>query len=679
MTQNSRKILVTGALPYANGPLHLGHLVGYIQADIWVRFNKMMGHQCTFVCGSDSHGTPIMIQAQKLGITPEELVNTIEKEHQADFKGFYIDFDNYYSTHSEENRELVETVFQRHLKKNNIAKRTIKQAYDPEKNMFLPDRFIKGDCPKCNAKDQYGDNCEVCGATYAPTELKNAYSTLSGAKPIEKESEHYFFKLQNYEKLLHDWTRNGHLQEEVTNKLDEWFKAGLKEWDISRDSPYFGFQIPGESDKYFYVWLDAPIGYMASFKNLCAKREGLDFNEYWGKDSQVELYHFIGKDIIYFHALFWPAILSGADFRTPTAIFANGFLTIDGQKMSKSRGTFIKARTYLNNLQPEYLRYYFAAKLSSRTEDLDINFDDFTQRVNSDLVGKYVNIASRCASFLNNNFGGVLSSTCAEPALYEEFVTAGDSIAEKFDTLEYSQAIRQIMALADRANQYIDEKKPWTAAKDPARQQEVQDICSMGINLFRVLSIYLKAVLPQTAKNVETFLDIAPLTWNDRLKPLLSHTIKTFQPLTKRLDKKEIDAMKEAAQQDFSTEAKPLAIEQTASTIEPIKETISIDDFAKIDLRIAKILHAEHVEGAEKLLRLELDIGSEKRQIFAGIKSAFAPEDLIGKFTVVVANLAPRQMRFGESQGMMIVASGAGKDLWLVSPAEGATPGMRVK
>ncbi|MDR3477758.1 MAG: methionine--tRNA ligase [Gammaproteobacteria bacterium] len=679
MPQGVRKILATSALPYANGPLHLGHILGYIQTDIWVRFQKMRGHECIYICGSDSHGTPIMIQAEKLGLKPEVMVEQIRKEHEADFAGFLIEFDNYYTTHSPENKALAETIFSRHVEKGNIVKHTIKQAFDPEKNMFLPDRFIKGECPKCGAKDQYGDSCEVCGATYAPTELKNAYSTLSGAKPIEKESEHYFFKLQNYEKLLHDWTRNGHLQEEVTNKLDEWFKAGLKEWDISRDSPYFGFQIPGESDKYFYVWLDAPIGYMASFKNLCAKREGLDFNEYWGKDSQVELYHFIGKDIIYFHALFWPAILSGADFRTPTAIFANGFLTIDGQKMSKSRGTFIKARTYLNNLQPEYLRYYFAAKLSSRTEDLDINFDDFTQRVNSDLVGKYVNIASRCASFLNNNFGGVLSSTCAEPALYEEFVTAGDSIAEKFDTLEYSQAIRQIMALADRANQYIDEKKPWTAAKDPARQQEVQDICSMGINLFRVLSIYLKAVLPQTAKNVETFLDIAPLTWNDRLKPLLSHTIKTFQPLTKRLDKKEIDAMKEAAQQDFSTEAKPLAIEQTASTIEPIKETISIDDFAKIDLRIAKILHAEHVEGAEKLLRLELDIGSEKRQIFAGIKSAFAPEDLIGKFTVVVANLAPRQMRFGESQGMMIVASGAGKDLWLVSPAEGATPGMRVK
>ncbi|MDR3492343.1 MAG: methionine--tRNA ligase [Gammaproteobacteria bacterium] len=678
MTQNSRKILVTGALPYANGPLHLGHLVGYIQADIWVRFNKMMGHQCTFVCGSDSHGTPIMIQAQKLGITPEELVNTIEKEHQADFKGFYIDFDNYYSTHSEENRELVETVFQRHLKKNNIAKRTIKQAYDPEKNMFLPDRFIKGDCPKCNAKDQYGDNCEVCGATYAPTELKNAYSTLSGAKPIEKESEHYFFKLQNYEKTLHEWTRKGHLQEEVSNKLDEWFKSGLQEWDISRDAPYFGFTIPGETQKYFYCWLDAPVGYMASFKNLCAKNKALDFAEYWDQDSKTELYHFIGKDIIYFHALFWPAVLSGADFRTPTAIFANGFLTVDGQKMSKSRGTFIKAKTFLDHLPPEYLRYYFAAKLSHHIEDLDINFDDFTLRVNSDLVGKYVNIASRCASFINNLFDGKLSATLAEPKLYQEFVDAGTNIAEKFSSRDYSQAIRQIMALADRANQYIDERKPWTIAKDPARLSEVQDICSMGINLFRALSVYLKPVLPKTAENIEDFLQISPLTWQDINTPLLNHTIKKFQPLSQRLDKKEIDTMKAAVQNDLDITTSNEKVEAPFD-FEPIKETISIDDFAKIDLRIAKIIHAEHVEGAEKLLRLELDLGHEKRLVFAGIKSAYQPEQLIGKHTVMVANLAPRKMRFGESQGMVLAAGPGGKDLWILTPEDGAKPGMRVK
>jgi methionyl-tRNA synthetase len=672
-----RKILVTSALPYANGPLHLGHMVGYIQADIWVRFQKMQGHECTYICGSDSHGTPIMIQAQKVGIAPEVLVEQIRQEHQTDFAEFMVDFDNFYTTHSPENKELVETIFERQSKKDNIIKRTIKQAYDPEKKMFLPDRFIKGECPKCGAKDQYGDNCEVCGATYVPTDLKNAYSTLSGAKPIEKESEHYFFKLQNYEKLLHDWTRNGHLQSQVTNKLDEWFAAGLQEWDISRDAPYFGFTIPGETEKYFYCWLDAPVGYMASFKNLCSKRPELNFDEYWHKDSKTELYHFIGKDIIYFHALFWPAVLSGADFRTPTAIFANGFLTVDGQKMSKSRGTFIKARTYLTHLPPEDLRYYFAAKLGSHMEDLDINFDDFTSRVNSDLVGKFVNIASRCASFINNNFAGKLSVKCSEPELYNEFANTGDSIADKYTALEFSQAVRQIMALADRANQYIDEKKPWVAAKDPARAQDVQDICSVGINLFYVLAIYLKPILPKTAKHIEDFLNIKPLTWDARKTPLENHNIKAFQPLIQRLDKKEIDAMKEAAREDVApTETVKPA---NPSNQEAIKETISIDDFAKIDLRIAKIIKAEHVDGAEKLLRLELDLGNETRQVFAGIKSAYAPEELVGKMTVMVANLAPRQMRFGESQGMVLAAGPGGKDLWLLNPDDGAQPGMRVK
>lgn len=679
MPQGIRKILVTNALPYANGPLHLGHLVGYVQADVWVRFQKMRGHHCTYICGSDAHGTPIMIHAEKLGLKPDVMVEQIRQQHLADFSGFHIEFDNFHTTHSPENKALVEETFKRHVDKGNIHKRTIKQAFDPEKNMFLPDRFIKGECPKCGAKDQYGDSCEACGATYAPTELKNAYSTLSGSKPIEKESEHYFFKLQNFEKLLHDWTRNGHLQEQVTHKLDEWFKAGLQEWDISRDAPYFGFTIPGESNKYFYCWLDAPIGYMASFKNLCENNPIYNFDEYWNKDSETELYHFIGKDIIYFHALFWPAVLSGANFRTPTAIFANGFLTIDGQKMSKSRGTFIKARTYLDHLPPEYLRYYFTAKLSSRIEDLDINFDDFTQRVNSDLVGKFVNIASRCASFLNNNFGGKLSENCAEPALYEEFANAGEFIAEKMDSLDFSHATRHIMALADRANQYIDEKKPWTAAKDPARQQEVQDICTMGINLFRVLAIYLKPVLPATAENIEDFLNVAPLVWNDRLTPLLNHTIKIFKPLSKRLDKKEIDAMKAAAQEDVIQQPAATETTKTTSTQEPIKETISIDDFAKIDLRIAKIAKAEHVEGAEKLLRLELDLGNETRQVFAGIKSAYQPEQLVGKLTVMVANLAPRQMRFGESQGMVLAAGPGGKDLWILSPDVGAEPGMRVK
>jgi len=676
MTIGVRKILVTNALPYANGSLHLGHLVGYIQADIWVRYQRMQGQHCIYICGSDSHGTPIMIQAQKLGIEPEELVKNMQLEQHADLKDFFVEFDNYYTTHSLENKTLVEDIFHKHMQNGNIIKRTIKQAYDPEKKMFLPDRYVKGECPKCGAKDQYGDNCEVCGATYVPTDLKNPYSTLSGAKPIEKESEHYFFKLQNYEKLLHEWTHRGHLQSEVANKLDEWFKAGLQEWDISRDAPYFGFKIPGEADKYFYCWLDAPVGYMASFKNFCDTHKNYDFAEYWNKDSNTELYHFIGKDIIYFHALFWPAVLSGANYRTPTAIFANGFLTVDGQKMSKSRGTFIKARTYLNTLPPEYLRYYFAAKLSNRIEDLDINFDDFTSRVNSDLVGKYVNIASRCASFINNQFDGMLSPACTEQKLYDEFSQAGDSIAEKYTDLEFSQVVRQVMALADRANQYIDEKKPWAVAKDPARKQEVQDICSLGINLFRLLTIYLKPILPQTAKNAEEFLNIQPLTWGARLTPLTNHRINPFQPLLKRLEKKEIDTMKEAAKEDLATLDVALA---QATNKEAIKDTINIDDFAKIDLRIAKIIAAEHVEGAEKLLRLELDIGGETRQVFAGIKSAYQPEQLVGKFTVMVANLAPRKMRFGESQGMVLAAGPGGKDLWLLSPDEGAQPGMRVK
>lgn len=674
MSSKSRTILVTNALPYANGSLHLGHLVGYIQADIWVRFQKMRGNHCIYICGSDSHGTPIMIQAEKLGLTPEKLVSQIRAEHQTDFKDFLIEFDNYYTTHSPENQELSESFFETHKKQGNIFKHRISQLYDPEKNMFLPDRFIKGECPRCNSKDQYGDSCETCGATYLPTELKNPYSTLSGSKPIEKESDHYFFKLQNYEKMLKAWTHDNHLQEQVTNKLDEWFKDGLHEWDISRDSPYFGFKIPGESDKYFYCWLDAPIGYIASFKNYCAQHPEINFNDYWQHDSKVELYHFIGKDIIYFHALFWPAILEGVGFRTPTAIFANGFLTIDGQKMSKSRGTFIKARTYLNHLQPEYIRYYFATKLSNRIEDLDINFDDFAQRVNSDLVGKFVNIASRCASFIQKNYAGKLSDTLAEKKLFADFAAAGDTLAEKYEKLEFSQATRQIMALADRANQYIDEKKPWSLIKDPSRSQEVQAICTMGINLFRLLMIYLKPVLPQTATKVEAFLNISPLMWDDKNQPLLDHSINEFQPLAQRLEKKQIDTMKNAAQEDIDNSsavvAPPAPVEQ---------KYITIDDFAKIDLRIAKIINAEHVEGAEKLLRLELDVGDQKRQVFAGIKSAYQPEQLVGKLTIIVANLAPRQMRFGLSEGMVLAAGPGGKDLWLLSPDEGAQPGMKVK
>lgn len=676
-----RKILVTNALPYANGHLHLGHMVGYIQADIWVRMQRMQGHDCTYICGSDSHGTPIMISAEKLGVTPETMIAEIQQSHAKDFTDFAINFDNYYSTHSPENKELVEHIYQQHVKAGDIEKRTIKQLFDPEKNMFLPDRFIKGECPNCHAKDQYGDSCESCGATYAPTDLKNPYSTLSGAKPIEKESEHFFFKLQNYEDFLKAWTRRGHLQEQVTNKLDEWFKEGLREWDISRDSPYFGFDIPGEPNKYFYVWLDAPIGYIASFKNLCNKRSDLDFNEYWSKDSKVELFHFIGKDIIYFHALFWPAILEGAGYRTPSAIFANGFLTINGQKMSKSRGTFIKARDYLNHLRPEYLRYYFAAKLSNRIEDLDINFDDFVLRVNADLVGKFINIASRCASFINKHFDGKLSSTCSEQALFNDFAKAGDEIADKWDKMEFSHAIRQIMALADKANQYIDEKKPWSLMKDESKHQEVQAVCSTGINLFRVLMVYLKPVLPQTAEQVERFLNISPLKWQDKNTPLLNHQIGEYQALMNRIDPKQIEAMKMAIQQETANQTQATKATAPAEKVEVKNDYISIDDFSKIDLRVAKIIEAEAVEGADKLLRLKVELGDgETRQIFAGIKSAYQPENLVGKHVVVVANLAPRKMRFGLSEGMVLAASGEGIDgLWVITPETGAQAGMKVK
>jgi methionyl-tRNA synthetase len=543
----TRKILATYALPYANGSLHLGHLVGFVQTDMWVRFQKMQGAECVFICGCDGHGTPIMIQAEKMQITPENLVAQFQAEHQKDLQGFLIELDNYHTTHSAENQLLVNTFYQRHREKGNIIQRVIKQAYDPEKKMFLPDRYIKGECPRCSAKDQYGDSCETCGATYLPTELKNPYSTLSGVTPIEKASEHYFFKLQNYTDLLHSWTRNGHLQEQVTHKLDEWFKVGLQEWDISRDAPYFGFKIPGENDKYFYCWLDAPIGYMASFANFCSRHTEYQFEKYWDRHSKTELYHFIGKDIIYFHALFWPAVLAGADYRTPTAIFCHGFLTIDGQKMSKSRGTFIKAHTYLDHLQPDYFRYYLATKLSSQIEDLDINFDDFMQRINADLIGKFVNIASRCASFINKNFAGKLAKTLAQKPLYDDFVKAGDSLADKFEKREFSQAMRQIMALADRANQYIDEKKPWAAIKDPAREQETQEVCTMGINLFRLLAIYLKPVLPAMTAKIEIFLNVTPFKWTDKNKPLLQHTIQIFQPLAQRLEKIQIDALKNAA------------------------------------------------------------------------------------------------------------------------------------
>jgi len=675
MTQAQRTILVTSALPYANGPIHLGHLVEYIQTDIWVRFQKLRGHDCVYVCADDAHGTPIMLRATQDGITPEQLIARIGAEHQADFAGFHIAFDNYHSTHSEENRVLAERVYRAHLAAGHITTRTITQAYDPEKEMFLPDRFIRGECPRCGAADQYGDSCEVCGATYAPTELKNPRSAISGATPIEKDSLHYFFRLSDFEPQLREWTRAGHLQAEVANKLSEWFEDGLREWDISRDAPYFGFRIPDTDDKYFYVWLDAPIGYMASYRNLC-DRTGRDFDAVWGTDSTAELYHFIGKDIIYFHALFWPAMLSGAGLRTPTAIYAHGFLTVDGQKMSKSRGTFIRARSYLDHLNPEYLRYYFAAKLGAGVDDIDLNLEDFVARVNSDLVGKVVNIASRCAGFIHKRFDGRLSSTCAEPQLYADFIAAGGEIAEYFERREFSQAVRRIMALADRANQYIDTHKPWVLAKQAGQEQDVQDVCSVGLNLFRVLITWLQPILPAMAAQAQGFLKLPALTWNGMEAPLTDHGIDAFTPLMTRVEQEKINAMLEDAR-DNLTATPPAATGPLAT--DPVAATIAYDDFAKLDLRIARIVRAAHVEGADKLLALTLDLGGETRNVFAGIKSAYTPEQLEGKLTVMVANLAPRKMKFGISEGMVLAAGPGGKDLFVLHPDAGALPGMRVK
>lgn len=671
---SDRKILITSALPYANGPIHLGHLVEYIQTDIWSRFQKQRGNQCYYVCADDAHGTPIMLKADREDITPKELIAQVGKEHLSDFTEFGIQFDNYHSTHSEENKQFSSLIYERLRDDGHITSRSITQAYDPVKEMFLPDRFIKGDCPKCNAKDQYGDNCEVCGATYSPTELKNAVSAVSGEKPIEKDSVHYFFKLADFNNMLKEWTTTeGHLQSEVSNKLAEWLEGGLHEWDISRDAPYFGFEIPDAPGKYFYVWLDAPIGYMASFKNLCAKQD-LDFDEFWSKDSKAELYHFIGKDIIYFHALFWPAMLSGAGFRTPSAVFAHGFLTVNGEKMSKSRGTFIKARTYLDHLNPEYLRYYFAAKLGSGVDDIDLSFEDFTLRVNSDLVGKVVNIASRCSGFIKKRFAGQLSAHCSEPELFQQFIGANDEIAALYESREYGKAMREIMALADKANQYIDEKKPWLIAKEEGKDQELHDICSMGINLFRLLVTYLKPVLPKLATESEDFLNIPDQVWPSAAEPLLNHEIKPFKALMTRVDETKIAAIVEESQENLAKITEPVA-----KKFDPIANEIEFEDFAKIDLRIAKIIKAEHIKGADKLLQLTVDIGDETRNVFAGIKSAYNPEDLEGKLTVVVANLKPRKMKFGMSEGMVLAAGPGGEDLWVLHPDEGAQAGMRVK
>jgi len=671
---SDRKILITSALPYANGPIHLGHLVEYIQTDIWSRFQKQRGNECYYICADDTHGTPIMLKADREGIKPEDLIAQVGKEHLADFTEFGIEFDNYHSTHSKVNKHFSSLIYERLRDDGHISSRSITQAYDPVKEMFLPDRFIKGNCPKCNAKDQYGDNCEVCGATYSPIELKNAISAVSGEKPIEKDSVHYFFKLADFNNMLKEWTTSeGHLQPEVSNKLAEWLENGLQDWDISRDAPYFGFEIPDAPGKYFYVWLDAPVGYMASFKNLCTKTD-LDFDEFWALDSKTELYHFIGKDIIYFHALFWPAMLHGAKFRTPSAVFAHGFLTVNGEKMSKSRGTFIKARTYLDHLDPEYLRYYFAAKLSAGVDDIDLSFEDFTQRVNSDLVGKVVNIASRCSGFIKKRFDGKLSAQCAEPELFQQFTLASENIASLYEAREYGKAMREIMALADKANQYIDEKKPWLIAKEEGKDQELHEICSIGINLFRLLVAYLKPVLPKLATESEDFLNIESQPWPSNAQPLVSHEIKAFKALMTRVEEPKIAAIIEDSKENLEKIVTPVA-----KKFDPIADEIEFDDFAKIDLRIAKIVKAEHVKGADKLLQLTVDIGDETLNVFAGIKSAYKPEDLEGKLTVVVANLKPRKMKFGMSEGMVLAAGPGGEDLWVLHPDDGAVAGMRVK
>ena len=676
MSPKPRQIVVTSALPYANGPIHIGHMLEYVQTDIWVRFQKLRGHECIFVCADDAHGTPIMLRAQAEGISPEELIERMHKEHLQDFTDFGVAFDNYYSTHSDENRHFAETIYTRLRDAGHIRTRVISQAYDPKAEMFLPDRFIKGECPNCGTADQYGDNCENCGATYAPTDLKNPISVVSGETPIEKDSEQYFFKLEDFEEMLKTWTRAGHIQTEIANKMDEWLNEGLKDWDISRNAPYWGFEIPDAPGKYFYVWLDAPIGYMASFKNWCTAN-GHDFDSYWREDSTTELHHFIGKDIARFHTLFWPAMLHGAGYRKPSAVYCHGFLTVDGQKMSKSRGTFIMARTYLDHLNPEYLRYYFAAKLGPGVDDIDLNLEDFTSRVNSDLVGKLVNIASRCAGFINKRFDSKLSAELADQNLSEQYLAASETIADYYEKREFGKAMRDIMALADKVNQYIDEKQPWVVIKDPERMIEVQDICSIGLNCFRQLVILLKPVLPKLAEQAEAFLNVAPLTWADLGNDLSDHQINRFTPLMTRIEPVFIERMIETTKEDLIAEQKIQAGPQDPA-IEAIAPEISYDDFAKLDFRIAKIVTAKRVEKSDRLLQLTLDIGGETRNVFAGLANAYKPEDLEGKLTVMVANLAPRKMRFGISEGMVLAAGSGETEIFVLHPDSGATPGMRV-
>lgn len=718
--QLTRNILVTSALPYANGPIHLGHLVEYIQTDIWVRAMKAQGHKVTYVCADDAHGTAIMLKAEANGISPEEQIATVKASHEADFAKFLVNFDNYYSTHSDENKALSELIYNRLNDAGYISHADVEQLFDTEKGLFLADRFVKGECPDCSAKDQYGDNCEVCSSTYNATELKNPYSTLSESKPVIKTSKHYFFDLPQFNDFLKDWTtgtqitkgdsgkEKPRLQSSVSNKLQEWFEAGLAKWDISRDAPYFGFKIPNtpadEPDKYFYVWLDAPVGYMASFQNLCDKRDDLNFDDYWLADNadKTEVYHFIGKDIVYFHALFWPAMLKGANFRTPNGVFAHGFLTVNGEKMSKSRGTFVKAETYLNHLNPEYLRYYFASKLSASVEDINLDMADFIQKVNSDLVGKVVNIASRCAGFITKKYAGKLSANTSEPELMQAVIDAGNDIAAAYENREFAKAMRLIMAQADKANEYIDAQKPWALAKIEGKEQEVQDVCSMGINLFRQLMVYLAPVLPELAENARQFLQIDSLDFASRSHVLLNHEIAKFKPLMQRVEQKQVDEMIEDSKDSLSgAEGAANATAETTTDKAKSKkdkkpkekqkaaasdEYLSFDDFIKVQLKVAEIVNAELVEGADKLLALTLDVGDidyskndagEKvtRNVFSGIRASYPdPSVLIGRHVVAVTNLAPRKMRFGVSEGM-VIAAGNDDGIYLLSPDSGAKAG----
>ncbi len=697
-----RKILVTCALPYANGSIHLGHMLEHIQADIWVRYQRMKGNQITFVCADDTHGTPIMLKAGQLGIAPEQLIAQVRQEHTADFAAFGISFDNYYSTHSPENEKFSDEIYLKLREKGYIKTEKISQLYDPQKGMFLPDRFVKGTCPRCKAPDQYGDNCEVCGATYSPADLINPYSAVSGATPEMRETVHYFFDLPAFEKPLRQWIAGGAIPPEAAGKLREWFDAGLRCWDISRDAPYFGFRIPDTEDKYFYVWLDAPVGYLGSFKNYCDRHPEISFDEYVAPDSTCEMRHFIGKDILYFHSLFWPAMMAGSSHRMPTGLFIHGYVTVNGAKMSKSKGTFIKASTYLRHFPPEALRYYYAAKMNGSAEDLDLNLEDFVARVNADVVNKLVNLASRTAVFITRQFDGMLADTLTEDGLFTRFREAGKLIEECYEKCDYSRAIREIMALADEANRYVDARAPWIQAKDPEQKAALHETCTNSLNFFRILMTYLKPVLPDLARAAEEFLG-EELRWESAATPLTGHRINPFKALFRRIDMKAVEAMLKDSKEDLAAQGKPAGTpegkgssstrngEQKAKDKAPAKgksaghdddsvlaPEITIDDFAKVDLRVARIVKAEHVDGAEKLISLELDIGLEKRHVFAGIKSAYKPEDLVGRLTVMVANLAPRKMKFGVSEGMVCAAGPGGKDIFLLTPDSGAEPGMRI-